>query len=410
MDDDDIYPDTRILHAVEKLQSSEKLIAGCSSFPVLFLQDKEIWSTGPFFKNHACAASFAFKKLLLKSTSFNNDDIYGEEKYFLKNYSIPLLQLDPKKTILCLAHEKNTIEKRIIKWRPKIMRAKKLNINEKEKERLEKISEKYKSFVQTRLPSLDAYKKNIFDSVKQSWNVLEIDQCFVINLPNCMERLNSINSHLKHTGLEFLRSEALSPDKLNQALITKNVPPFANSTKLSVFISHLITLNQAIHYSKSDYFLILEDDARLYPDPCSKKLGAVFKSKNWDIIQLGTSNLLEQNKLLDFYKRGQILCRWREIRWGAYGYLIKKEYAKKLVDKYFKGKSFNSLNLNDGFSADLAATDILLYQSGDSFTYTYPLVVPDYKFKSTNKNQVEIDPLENIEHERLTYKLWIENS
>jgi len=397
------------MHAVEKLQASEKLIAGCSSIPVLFLQDKEIWLTGPFFENHACAASFAFKKKLLNLTSFNNNDIYGEEKYFLKNYSIPLIQLDPKKTILCLAHEKNTIEKRIIKWRPGIMRSKKLNINEKEKEGLEQIIKKYEKFVETSLPSLNAYKNKIFDSSKPSWKFLKIERCFVINLPNSKERLKCIASHLKKIGLDLKRCEAISPHDLDRTFISKNVPPFANSTKLSVFISHLITLHQAINYSDEDFFLILEDDARLYPDPCSKKLDIILKNNNWDIIQLGTSNLLEQEKILNFYKRGQLLCRWREPRWGAYGYLIKKEYAKKLVGNYFNANSFDTLNLNDVISLDLAANDMMLYQSGDSFTYTYPLAVPDYHFKSTNKNQEYIEPSNNIEHERLTYKLWIEN-
>jgi glycosyltransferase involved in cell wall biosynthesis len=409
MDDDDIYPITRIMHAVEKLQGSEKLIAGCSSIPILFLQDKEIWSTGPFFENHACAASFAFKKKLLNLTSFNNNDIYGEEKYFLKNYSIPLIQLDPKKTILCLAHEKNTIEKRIMKWRPGIMRSKKLNINEREKERLKEVVKKYEAFLETSLPSLDTYKNKILDSLKPSWKFLNLERCFVINLPNSKERLKFIASHIKNIGLDLKRSEAISPNELDGTFISKNVPPFSNSTKLSVFISHLITLNRAINYSEDDFYLILEDDARLYPDPCSKKLDTILQNNNWDIIQLGTSNLLEQEKLLNFYKRGQLLCRWREPRWGAYGYLIKKEYAKKLVGKYFNGNSFEALNLNDVISLDLAANDMLLYQSGDSFTYTYPLAVPDYLFKSTNKNEQCIDPLMNIEHERLTYKLWIKN-
>ena len=79
------------------------------------------------------------------------------------------------------------------------------------------------------------------------------------------------------------------------------------------------------------------------------------------------------------------------------------------MDKYLDNNSFDSLNLNDVISLDLAANDMMLYQSGDSFTYTYPLAVPDYLFKSTNKNEEYTDLSNNIEHERLTYKLWIKN-
>ena len=36
----------------------------------------------------------------------------AEEKHFLKNYTIPFVQLDPVKTILVFAHQFNTFDKR----------------------------------------------------------------------------------------------------------------------------------------------------------------------------------------------------------------------------------------------------------------------------------------------------------
>ena len=36
----------------------------------------------------------------------------AEEKAFLKNYTIPLIQLDPMKAILVFAHQYNTFDKR----------------------------------------------------------------------------------------------------------------------------------------------------------------------------------------------------------------------------------------------------------------------------------------------------------
>ena len=35
----------------------------------------------------------------------------AEEKQFLKNYSIPFVQLNPMKSILCFAHDANTFDK-----------------------------------------------------------------------------------------------------------------------------------------------------------------------------------------------------------------------------------------------------------------------------------------------------------
>ena len=36
----------------------------------------------------------------------------AEEKHFLKNYSVPLVQLNPNKSILVFAHQYNTFDKR----------------------------------------------------------------------------------------------------------------------------------------------------------------------------------------------------------------------------------------------------------------------------------------------------------
>jgi hypothetical protein len=42
----------------------------------------------------------------------------AEEKHFLKQYTIPFVQLDPIKTILCFAHQFNTFDKRTLLKNP----------------------------------------------------------------------------------------------------------------------------------------------------------------------------------------------------------------------------------------------------------------------------------------------------
>ena len=61
---------------------------------------------------YATAGTFAFKRKLLEQTRYDDDAELAEEKKFLKNYSIPLVQLDPKKSILVFAHQDNTFDKR----------------------------------------------------------------------------------------------------------------------------------------------------------------------------------------------------------------------------------------------------------------------------------------------------------
>jgi len=113
MDDDDYYPPDRINHAVNRLRSSpQALCAGSSVIYIYFKETSKIWQFGPYGPNHATAGTFAFKRKLLKETGYDDDAEMAEEKQFLKNYTVPFIQLNPLKSILCFAHDKNTFDKR----------------------------------------------------------------------------------------------------------------------------------------------------------------------------------------------------------------------------------------------------------------------------------------------------------
>jgi len=113
MDDDDYYPPERISHAVERLtEKKEALCAGSSEMYVYFKHIKKMYQCGPYGANHATAGTFAFRKELLEQTKYENHAALAEERAFLKNYTIPFVQLDPMKSILVFSHEHNTFDKR----------------------------------------------------------------------------------------------------------------------------------------------------------------------------------------------------------------------------------------------------------------------------------------------------------
>ena len=113
MDDDDYYPPTRVSHAVSKLASKKEVLCSGSSIVHIYFKDTEkIWEFGPYGKTHATAGTFAFKKELLKITRYDDEAEMAEEKQFLKNYTIPFIQLDPRHSILVFAHNNNTFDKR----------------------------------------------------------------------------------------------------------------------------------------------------------------------------------------------------------------------------------------------------------------------------------------------------------
>jgi len=113
MDDDDYYPPNRISHAVNRLRSQPKAMAAGSSIIHIYFKDRDkIYEFGPYGPQHATAGTFAFRRALLKETKYDDDAEMAEEKQFLKNYTVPLIQLDPRKSILCCSHDQNTFDKR----------------------------------------------------------------------------------------------------------------------------------------------------------------------------------------------------------------------------------------------------------------------------------------------------------
>ena len=113
MDDDDFYPPDRVHHAVQRLNSIPEALAVGSSVVYIYFNDLDkIYQFGPYGPMHATAGTFAFKRKLLEQTSYDDEAELAEEKAFLKNYTVPLAQLNPLKSILCFAHQYNTFDKR----------------------------------------------------------------------------------------------------------------------------------------------------------------------------------------------------------------------------------------------------------------------------------------------------------
>ena len=119
MDDDDYYPPERVEHAVSMLNSHPNaLCAGTSEIYIWFNHIKKMYQFGPYGPNHATAGTFAFRRKLLDDTCYDNSAALAEEKKFLKDYTVPFVQLEPKKTILVFSHSHNTFDKKKLIGQP----------------------------------------------------------------------------------------------------------------------------------------------------------------------------------------------------------------------------------------------------------------------------------------------------
>jgi hypothetical protein len=125
MDDDDYYPPQRVSHAVHMLVTHpDALCAGSSEIYIYFKHIGQMKKFGPYGPNHATAGTFAFKRKLLKHHRYNDDACLAEERAFLKDYTVPFVQLDPMKVILVFSHEHNTFDKRklLVNANPDVVR------------------------------------------------------------------------------------------------------------------------------------------------------------------------------------------------------------------------------------------------------------------------------------------------
>lgn len=113
MDDDDYYPPTRVQLAVEALQRRpDVLLAGSTYIPVYYMTDQEFWVGGPWGAQHTTAGALAHRRIYASINRYDESAVFAEEKSFLANYQFPLAQMNHFQTIVCLAHDSNTYDKR----------------------------------------------------------------------------------------------------------------------------------------------------------------------------------------------------------------------------------------------------------------------------------------------------------
>jgi glycosyltransferase involved in cell wall biosynthesis len=114
-DDDDFYPPDRVKKAVNKLRSvpnRQVPVVGSSRLVIYFSDRDEIWTIGPYGKNHCTNGTMAHWKSYGLEHKYDETVDMAEEKSFLENWTTPVLQLVSEECMLVIAHADNTYDKR----------------------------------------------------------------------------------------------------------------------------------------------------------------------------------------------------------------------------------------------------------------------------------------------------------
>ena len=112
LDDDDYYHSDKIKYAMTRMLSQKSKFSGASEMYIYFTDTKLIYRFNKIAQNHSTAGTFCFHKSYLEGHKFDDFANKAEEKYFLDDYKTQLIQIDPFKSILCIAHMNNTFDKR----------------------------------------------------------------------------------------------------------------------------------------------------------------------------------------------------------------------------------------------------------------------------------------------------------
>ena len=111
MDDDDYYPQERVEHAVENLEKSPYLIAGCTDVYLYEYRMKKMYKLYGFHSNHSTNNVMAFKRSYLLNHRHDSGLCMAEEKSFTNGFREPMVQLQANKSIVVSSHACNTFDK-----------------------------------------------------------------------------------------------------------------------------------------------------------------------------------------------------------------------------------------------------------------------------------------------------------
>ena len=407
MDDDDFYPCTRISHSVGALKNSKRLVAGCSALPVLYIEDKEMWLSGPFAFNHATANTLAYKKELLELTHYNENETYGEERYFLHDYRIPMIQLDPGKTIIHIAHSTNTVEKQSLKNRGNSIK----KLNDFDTASINGVIENYTKAAEISSQKIKRETKNSNETNPHkgdsSWTSLNIEDIYCISLPESKNRREGMREKMLENGLDIKFEFATNEFQLPSMKFSHEC--FNSNRELACLASHMKLIKKIAnqhHGAKECHYMILEDDVilrkKFNPIPIICKA-----PKDWEIIQLGTHNNYMLGLLHKYRHSNYDFIKWSELSYGTFAYLINMKAVNKIVDR-FMAKPTEFIDFRSLATPGKYTADYLIYDQCKTYICCDTLATEDSRYRSTIAPTCYSRTGEVTDVMRRTMRMWDE--
>jgi glycosyltransferase involved in cell wall biosynthesis len=118
LDDDDIVHRHRFIKTVKAMQENPTYnVAGCSNVLLFLIRGQDLVEIGSLTDysggkiHHALEPTLCVKYNYITSHFFDNEDKFGRLPPFLRQWSEPILQLDPWDTCIIIGHDTSTFDK-----------------------------------------------------------------------------------------------------------------------------------------------------------------------------------------------------------------------------------------------------------------------------------------------------------
>lgn len=221
-----------------------------------------------------------------------------------------------------------------------------------------------------------------------------------INLDRCADRRNYMEAQFHKKHIDNYRISAETPETIKDYTIIRHQETLSTTTpcEIACILSHLKAIQRG--YDDGDqYFCVLEDDIEFINIDFSKILKYIDEAQNKnkeniEVLQLYTSShpvviqLYNEHFLKGDDGSGgtsggtEIIVKRHEAYPGAVYYLVSREGARKILDKYVMAATATP-NTYDLSHSNWTAADNLIYAAANSFVITYPVAITDITLGST---------------------------
>jgi GR25 family glycosyltransferase involved in LPS biosynthesis len=193
---------------------------------------------------------------------------------------------------------------------------------------------------------------------------------YLINLKDHEHRLTNAKKEFKKYGItDYTIIEAIDGRESDLSHLIDGRYPNLKPSEIGCLTSHIKALKHWLDTSDSDYAIIMEDDFSfdtVQHWPFNWDYIIENLPKGADIVQM----IMIQNDPVKFSMHKKEKYEWNRVMsysWSTACYLIKRDYAKSLVNIHYKNEKY--ILSNHGFKNQ--AADVILYNLGNA--YSIPL-------------------------------------